>query len=97
QGVLPLVPYGPEVARTKEGGNVAIQVSIEMHAEAGEAKVLRQVGAYQTARAVIEHRGIVGQFLRLSIHHLVYPYRALVVLAQMKEPHLETPAVSDPQ
>ena len=68
-----------------------------MHAEAGEAEVLRQARVLQATLAVIEHGGIVGQFLRLTIHHLIHPYRALVVQAQMKELHLETPALLGPE
>src|SRR5262249_58247193 len=63
----------------------------------GGGEMVGGAGACQTAPAVFEHRRIVGQFLCLTIHHFVHPYWAVVVQAQMKEPHLEAPAVLGPE
>ena len=72
-----LATHRPEITSAQEGNDVALQVGVEVDAEASEAEILRQALVLQAALAIIEHRGIVSQFLRLAVHHLIHPNRPL--------------------
>ncbi len=62
---------------------------MEIYPESGKTEIFRHVIGFQAALAVIEHRRIVSQFLRLAILQFVDLHRALEEQAEMEKLGLE--------
>ena len=70
---------------------------MEIDAEAGKPEVLGEVGALQTAPAVIKHLGVVGQFPRHAVPHFVDLHRLLEEQAEVEKLDLEAQLLVCPQ
>ena len=86
-----------EITGAKERSNVARQVVVVKYLEPGEAEIGRQFPAVEAAFPIVEHRGVVGNFLGDAADDIVHPDRFSEEQAQMKKPHLESRPLLRPQ